>query len=132
MHISTGTQEDHPTPLPLDDSGLPGVAPVTATAASGTQQGGVMDATSMFAEQRDQGEADVRAAQAFGMSAETGRRDHYSQDVLPQGASYGDPMNIPPVPANAVPAEDSYLYPYSGMEPTPAAAGFDDPAYGTS
>jgi hypothetical protein len=40
-------------------------------------------------------------------------------------------MTLPPVDANAVPPAQSSLYPYSGMEPTPAAAGFEDPAYGT-
>ena len=99
MRVETGAQEDHPTPLPLQDTG-PGITPlaeVTATGASGTQ-GGVFDATANFADQRDQGEADVRAAQAAGMTAETDRRQHYATDVLPQGAMYGDLMDLPPVP----------------------------------
>jgi hypothetical protein len=70
------------------------------------------------------GIGDVAAAQAAGMSAEHDRRAHYAQDVLPVGASYGDAVNLPPVPAAAVPPAMSDEYPYAGMEPTPAAAGF--------
>jgi hypothetical protein len=70
-------------------------------------------------------EADVRGAMASGMSAEHQRRDHYGADVLPQGASYGDPMALPAVPANIVPSEGSDLYPWGGSEPVPAGAGLD-------
>ena len=100
MRIETGAQEDHPTPLPLQDTG-PGItalAGVTATGASGTQ-GGVFDATAAFGEQAAAGAADVAAAMSAGMTAETDRRQHYAQDVLPQGASYGDAMTLPDVPA---------------------------------
>lgn len=62
-------------------------------------------------------EADVAAAQAAGMAADSGRRAHYEADMLPQGTAYGDPVALPVVPANAVPAEGSALYPYSGDEP---------------
>ena len=62
MQISTGTAEDHPTLL---TSTSPAVAPVTQTAGSGTEQGGVMR-PDMFGEQQRQGEAEVAAAQASG------------------------------------------------------------------
>jgi hypothetical protein len=39
------------------------------------------------------------------------------------GSSYGDPLPIPVVPDNAVPPAQSYGYPFSGTEPTEAAAG---------
>jgi hypothetical protein len=73
-------------------------------------------------------ERDIATAQASGMSAEHQRRGHYGQDILPQGAAYGDAMTLPPVPANAVPSEASDLYPYPGLEPTPASAGFVHPS----
>jgi hypothetical protein len=69
-------------------------------------------------------EADCQAAQLAGQGAENDRRDHYSQDILPQGAAYGDLMTLPDVPAAAVPPAMSDDYPYSGDQPTPAAAGF--------
>jgi hypothetical protein len=40
-------------------------------------------------------------------------------------------MDLPPIPDNALPAALSYGYPYPGLEPTEAAAGFEDPEYGT-
>ena len=76
-------------------------------------------------------EAAVSAAQSAGMAADAGRRGHYASTMSPLGASYGDAMDLPPVPSAAVPPAISDLYPYSGMEPTPAAAGFQDPEYGT-
>jgi hypothetical protein len=90
-----------------------------------------MPTTAMNLEQQRQGEAAAAAAMADGMAAEHGRRTHYAQDILLQGTSYGDAMVLPQVPANALPPASSDLYPYSGMQPVPAAAGFEDPAYGT-
>jgi hypothetical protein len=132
MDIATGRPEDHPTPLPLQDAG-PGITPVagmTATGQGGVQVG-VFDAAADQQSRLAGYEADIAAAQAAGHAAELGRRDHYNRDILPQGSSYGDEMALPPVPANAVPAEASDLYPWSGMEPTPASAGLAGP-YPTS
>jgi hypothetical protein len=98
------------------------VAGVTATGQSGVQ-GGVADTTGMFGEQQRQGAADAAAAMSAGMSAENDRRHHYATDILPQGTAYGDVVNLPDVPDNAVPAANSSLYPWSGLEPTPADAG---------
>lgn len=126
MRIETGTPEDHPTPLPIDTSATPGVVAATPMYPSGSQQGGVLADTSGV-----DFTADAAAAMAYGMAADAERRGRYAAAMAPLGASAGDAMDLPPVPAAAVPPAMSDLYPYSGMEPTPAAAGFDDPAYGT-
>lgn len=131
MEIATGTPESHPTPLPLDASHSPGVAPPTAVSGQLTpaDQGGVFDAAATFAEQAAAGTADAAAAMHAGMSAESDRRAHYAADVLPVGANYGDAVTLPLVPDNATPAVQSYLFPFSGDEPTPAGGPFggDEP-----
>jgi hypothetical protein len=120
MKIATGTPEDHPTPLPLDTSATPAVAPPTQRFPSGAVQGGVLADTSGV---DFTGEA--AAAMAAGMSADADRRGRYAASTGHHGASAGDQMVIPDVPANVVPPAESYAYPYSGMEPTAAAAGTD-------
>jgi hypothetical protein len=120
MHIATGQPEDHPTPLPLDASTSPGVAPPTAIVA-GQLSGPTVPAGVFPYQDRVAGpEADIRNAQLAGQAAEHDRRSFYEQDIAPLGASYGIEMNLPDVPANAVPPAMSDLYPYSGDEPTPA------------
>ena len=131
MRIETGTPEDHPTPLPIDTSATPGVAAPTPVFPSGTEQGGVRDLTGERLSQLAASEAECAAAQSYGQNADGNRRQHYMAAMSPLGASATDEMVLPPVPAAAVPPAMSDLYPYSGMEPTPAAAGFEDPAYGT-
>lgn len=131
MKIETGTPEDHPTPLPLDASASPAVVAPTPRIPGGSEQGGVRDLTGERLSQLGAAEADIAAAQSAGQSADAGRRLHYVASQTPLGASYGDQMDLPPVPSAAVPPAMSDLYPYSGMEPTPAAAGYEDPAYGT-
>ena len=37
------------------------------------------------------------------MSRRDDRRGHYGTDILPQGAAYGDDMDLPPVDSNANP-----------------------------
>ena len=132
MDIATGAAESHPTPLPLDASASPGVQAATPRFPPGTEQSGVRDVTGERLSQLAAGEADIAAAQSAGMAADAGRRQHYLASQTPLGASAGDQMTLPPVPSAAVPPAMSDLYPYSGMEPTPAAAGFEDPEYGTS
>jgi hypothetical protein len=110
---------------PLDASATPGVqrpTPIQPGQLSGPTYDG-RDTRGEYAAPLLALEADVRAAQAAGMSAEHDRRDHYSVDILPPGAAYGDAMDIPPVPDAAVPPAMSDLYPYSGLEPTAAEAG---------
>jgi hypothetical protein len=127
MKIETGQPEDHPTPLPLDASMLPGVPPPTVI-VPGQLSGPTVDArdtTGEWQAQREAGEADVAAAQASGMAAETDRRQQYGGQILPLGGSYGTQMDIPPVPDNTVPPSQSDLYPYAGLEPTPAGAGWE-------
>jgi hypothetical protein len=132
VKIATGSPEEHPTPLPVDYGASPRVASPTAVASApdGPTIGG-RDTTGEYQSQRVAAAADVAAAQAAGMAAEHDRRTHYAADILPTGAAYGDAMVVPVVPTNAVPPAMSDLYPYAGLEPVPAAAGFDDPAYGT-
>jgi hypothetical protein len=124
VKIETGASESHPTPLPVDTSHTPRVAPPAPVASvpNGPTIPG-RDTTGEYQAQLRAGEGDVRAAQAAGMTAEHGRRDHYGSDVLPAGASYGDLMSLPPVPDNAVPPANSFGYPFPGLEPTPAQAG---------
>lgn len=125
MQISTGQAESHETPLPYDPGESPAVAPVTPVVGqlSGPTYDG-RDTVGEFQAQMHADVADVAAAQAAGMAAEHGRRDHYATDILPTGSAYGDAMALPPVPDNALPPAASYGYPYAGMEPT-AAAGWD-------
>ena len=120
MRIETGTSEPHETPLPLDASATPGVVAATPRFPSWTEQGGVRDLTGERLSQLAASEAECAAAQSAGMSADSGRRAKYAADMAPMGASYGDEMTLPPVPANAIPAEGSGLYPYSGDEPVSA------------
>jgi hypothetical protein len=130
MDIATGRPEDHPTPLPYDASQSPATAPPTAIASAPSpgNQVGVFDAMGEQDSRLGGYEADIRAAQATGQNARNAMLAHYSQDILPQGAAYGDLMALPVVPANAVPTEASDAYPYSGMEPTPAGVGFVHPS----
>jgi hypothetical protein len=125
VKIETGAPEDHPTPLPLDTSATPAVVAATPRFPSGTEQGGVRDLAGERLSQLAASEAECAAAQTFGMSADGGRRQHYVAAMEPVGASATDEMALPPVPDNALPAAASYGYPYAGMEPTAAAAGWD-------
>ena len=132
MRIADGQSESHPTPLPYDPGASPGVADPGLRVPGGSGQGAVADVTGQRLSQLAAAEADIAAAQSAGMAADAGRRQHYLASQTPLGASAGDQMTLPPVPSAAVPPAMSDLYPYSGMEPTPAAAGFEDPEYGTS
>jgi hypothetical protein len=127
MDIASGRPEGHESLLPLDASGIPAVAPVTPVFGQLTPA----DQTPAFDAAADQVgrlggyEADIRAAQATGQNARNAMLSHYGADVLPVGASYGDPMALPVVPDNALPPASSGGYPYSGDEPVvPPSAGF--------
>jgi hypothetical protein len=85
----------------------------------------VRDLTGERLSQLAASEAECAAAQSYGMNADGGRRQHYVAAMAPVGAPATDEMALPPVPENALPAAASYGYPYAGMEPTPAAAGWD-------
>lgn len=63
-----------------------------------------------YPEQMVSAEADVAAAQAAGQAAELGRRQHYAQDILPQGTSYGDAMDLPVVPEQVTSPTAGFLY----------------------
>jgi hypothetical protein len=117
MKIATGQPEDHPTPLPLDASGLPGVAPPTVTAPgsdspanAGLQVGGVRDLTGERLSQLAAGEADWAAAMSAGMSADADRRAHYAAAMAPLGASATDEIALPAVPEDATSVANDFLY----------------------
>jgi hypothetical protein len=120
MWIETGTPEDHPSVLPLDTSATPGVVAPTPRYPSGTEQGGALTNTAGvdFTGQ-------IASAMTAGMGADSDRRTVYAASMAPFGASAGDLMDLPAVPDNTLPAAASYGYPFAGMEPTPAAAGWD-------
>jgi hypothetical protein len=128
MEISTGqmtTYDGDHSVRPLDASASPGVASVTPTVGQlppGTIPG--RDTVAEFAAVQAAALAECSAAQAAGTAAENDRRAHYAADVLPLGASYGDALALPPVPDNATPPAMSDLYPWAGLEPTPAGAPF--------
>jgi hypothetical protein len=120
LHVESGELTPAPDPVQPYDPGIsPGVAPPTQTAGLLTpaDQGAVFDCAGDQSGRLGGYEADIRAAQAAGQDARNAMLAHYSQDVLPQGASYGDPMAIPEVPAYTVPPASSSLYPFSGDEP---------------
>jgi hypothetical protein len=116
MDIKSGQAEDHPTPLPLDASGLPGVAPQPQVFASETgrdgSQGGVATDTSGV-----DFTTDAAAAMHAGMAADADRRGRYATGMSPLGASYGDDMNLPPYGTDGTVAGHWYDPPRSG---TPA------------
>jgi hypothetical protein len=117
MRIADGSPESHETPLPLDASGLPAVAPATATAPSGPQQGGVRDLAGERLSQLAASAAEIAAAQSYGMGADSGRRDGYAADMNPIGANYGDLLPLPEYGTDGTVAGHWYDPPRSG---TPA------------
>jgi hypothetical protein len=74
----------------------------------------------------DPGGRDIVADSVAGAVSNAEARYHELQgDTYGQGSTIGDIMSLPVVPTMVVPAADSSLYPFSGLEPTPAAAGFE-------
>jgi hypothetical protein len=67
----------------------------------------------------------VAGSVAGAVAAADARYLQLQSDTYGQGSHIGDLMDLPVVPANAVPPSQSDLYPYAGMEPTPAGAGFE-------
>jgi hypothetical protein len=124
VEIATGQPEGHPTPLPLDVSATPGVVAPTPRFPSGPAQGTVASAD--YAAQMAGTEAACAAAQAAGHAADSDRRGRYEAGMLPLGTTgHGDVVTLPEVPTNAVPPASSSLYPWSGLEPTPAAVAVE-------
>ena len=94
MNIADGTSEQHPTPLPLDTSATPGVAPQpqsfpSETGRDGSQGGVVTDISGVDFT------ADTAAAMHAGMAADADRRGRYATTMSPLGASYGDDLALP-------------------------------------
>jgi hypothetical protein len=127
MRIETGAAESHEAVLPLNPAASPGVQGPTAVAGQLTpaDQTPARDLTSERLGLLAASAAECAAAQSYGQSADGSRRQHYLAGMAPLGASAGDQMVLPPVPDNALPPALSDLYPYAGMEPTAAAAGWD-------
>jgi hypothetical protein len=125
--ITTGLYSEANPVHPLDPSATPGVQAPTAIApnADAREQGGVWDGTADFAAQADAGAADAAAAMSQAMDAKLGSMAHYQDPLLSLGGHTGDLMDIPVVPAAAVPPSDSFLYPFGGDEPTEESAGYD-------
>ena len=93
MDIKSGQAEQHPTPLPLDTSATPGVAPQTPrfpseTGRDGTQGGVLADTSGVDFT------ADAAAAMHAGMAADADRRGRYATGMSPLGASYGDDLPV--------------------------------------
>jgi hypothetical protein len=122
LDIATGRPEGHPSLLPYDAGLSPAVAPPPLTA--GQLSGPTVPGASFpYADQVAADEAACQQAQAVGQDARNAMLGHYGQG----GGAFADAVVLPPVPANAVPSELSDLYPYAGMEPTPAGTGFAHP-----
>jgi hypothetical protein len=123
MDIATGNSESHPSLLPYDPSASPGVAPVTATEPGQDSRSGGQGAAGnpVYADQMSAEEAACTAAQTVGQQAENNRRGHYAAVAAGYAGMGGgaDLMALPPVPAAAVPAASSDLYPKPGDEPFP-------------
>ena len=116
MDIKSGQAETHETPLPLDTSATPGVAPPTPVFPSETgrdgSQGGVLADISGV-----DFTADAAAAMHAGMAADADRRGRYATTMSPLGASYGDDLPLPPYGTGGTVAGSWYDPPRSG---TPA------------
>jgi hypothetical protein len=110
VKISTGTPEDHPTPLPLDASATPAVQAPTRSWPSGTEQGGVRDLAGERLSQLADSAAQIAAAQSAGMNADADRRTFYEADIKPLAAGYGMEMTLPPVPEQITAPPNSNLY----------------------
>jgi hypothetical protein len=126
MDIASGAPEQHPTVLPLADSG-PGISPVAwVTPVTGGLTGPTYDGRSYVGTQAEDvtsGTAACAAAMSDGMTAETDRRHGYQAQALPLGGHIGDQPVIPAVPDASLPPAQSYDYPWPADEPVPASAG---------
>jgi hypothetical protein len=128
MDIATGQPEDHPTPLPYDPGRSPATAPPTAI-VPGQLSGPTVparDTTGEYQAPLSALESDIRGAQASGQNARNAMLAAYERGIRPLGADYGDQPQLPVVPDNAVPPSSSFLYPFSGDEPVPAAGYHGD------
>jgi hypothetical protein len=108
MRVETGAAEQHETPLALDSTHSPGVAPATRIFPSGQpEQGGVTDASGERLSQLAAAEADAAAAMSLGMSADHDRRGRYLAAMQPLGGGAGDLMAVsaPPLDPGADPGE---------------------------
>ena len=105
MKIADGTPEMHETPLPVDTSATPGVAPPTPVFPSGNVQGAVLGDISGV-----DFTADAVAAMHAGMAADADRRGRYASAMGPMGAAATDEMSLPPVPEQVTAPASGNLY----------------------
>jgi hypothetical protein len=124
MRIRDGQPEAHETPLPLDPAASPGVQRPgvrepgsSGLADAGLQVVGVYDGTAAREALLAGSESDWQQAISEGMAADAARRQHYAATTAPLGASAGDQMDIPEVPAYTLPPPPLAGYPWSGDEP---------------
>jgi hypothetical protein len=113
MDIKSGQAESHPTPLSLDTSATPGVAPQPQRFPSETgrdgSQGGVAGSIAGvdFTD-------DARQAMHAGMAADADRRTGYAADMNPVGANYGDLLPLPAYGTDGTVAGHRFDPPRSG------------------
>jgi hypothetical protein len=121
MRIADGSSEDHPTPLPLDESASPALArpTVIASAPGPGNQTPAFDAVSDQSGRLRAYESDARAAMQAGMDARVSMLGMYESDIRPLGADYGSQPALPIVPEAATAPSNSFLYPWQGDEPVP-------------
>ena len=105
MDIKSGQAESHETPLPLDTSATPGVAPPTPVFAAGNVQGAVLGDISGV-----DFTAEATAAMHAGMAADADRRGRYAAAMGPLGAPATDEMSLPPVPEQVTAPASGNLY----------------------
>jgi len=106
MDIKSGQAEAHETPLPLDASHSPGVAPPTQIASNETTQMGPTFISTSGVDFT----ADASVAMAAGMAADADRRGRYAAAMGPMGAAATDEMSLPPVPEQVTVPASGNLY----------------------
>jgi len=106
MDIKSGQPESHETPLPLDASHSPGVAPPTQVASNETTQMGPTFINTSGVDFT----ADASVAMAAGMAADADRRGRYAAAMGPMGAAATDEMSLPPVPEQVTVPASGNLY----------------------
>jgi hypothetical protein len=94
MDIKSGQAESHPTPLSLDTSATPGVAPQPQRFPSETGRDGSQGGVARSIAGVDFTD-DAAAAMNAAMAADADRRGRYEIGMSPLGASYGDSLPLP-------------------------------------
>jgi hypothetical protein len=119
MDIKTGQQVSGPASTSSERAP---VAPPTQRYPSRAipDAGPVADTVGMQRERLSTGRAAVAAAQSQAHTADGERRGGYESAMLPLGASYGDQIVLPEVPAYSMPPPPVAGYVNPGDEPVDA------------